>query len=525
MKGRWLSYLEQVRRSVYRLFMLFFSIICFLLLVQLIKSNDSPVFLMLGIIGFIGLLAVFRCLIQRFETVLIRCYNYVLAGFLLLYFVVQLVFAMKLEHTPTFDLQAIYNGAIEWAETGGFESYHDYYYWFPNNFGGLTFYYVLFSTLRFFGCDSYYVIACVANSLLCLLTMYCSVRVCETLRSKRAGLLVMVLFALSPVFWFMSPVFYTDFLSMFGPVTLFYLYLKLCDSKTRKQTISYASLFTVVSVVACFLKFTVSIIIVALLVCCWFTKHWKRFLCVLACVLVLGLGFKTCFEFWIYGSELDRSVAEVRNTPYLHWVMMGLDSSGGYNPYDYDFTRSFIDTDERHEALVRRIGQKLDALGADGLCDLIETKMVTIFGSGTLNQSDFLDDGPVNYNSLHEFLLYSSPGYGTYSLVCQAIFYSVITLTFVCGGLCLLIKRQDVHSLVLCVCMFGVMLFFSMWETSGRYVTNFVPIMYVIAVIGFEKLFVLIRGNLNGASVVSGGSLLQRGKRAAGDGEATDGEA
>ena len=100
-----------------------------------------------------GSALVFLCFLLYFlhrthgkEAFCDKIYPYCLIGFVILFGILQFSRIEELRFQPSFDLDAIYGGAIQWLETGSFPNYYDYFDWFPNNLGGLMFLYVLFRT-------------------------------------------------------------------------------------------------------------------------------------------------------------------------------------------------------------------------------------------------------------------------------------------------------------------------------------------------------------------------------------------
>lgn len=82
----------------------------------------------------------------------------------------------------------------------------------------------------------------------------------------------------------------------------------------------------------------------------------------------------------VYSGLLVKEQAELQNTPYLHWIMMGAQGNGSYNPADYEFTRSFEDKEERQEALKAEIVRRYKELGIKGTLELWKNKTKKCFG-------------------------------------------------------------------------------------------------------------------------------------------------
>ena len=72
---------------------------------------------------------------------------------------VQLLLGLRLRYKPVFDIDAVFGGAVQWARTGSFPDYYDYYYTFFNNFGGLRFMYWIQRLAAALGVHDPYLIA------------------------------------------------------------------------------------------------------------------------------------------------------------------------------------------------------------------------------------------------------------------------------------------------------------------------------------------------------------------------------
>lgn len=418
-------------------------------------------------------------------------YFYFLAGFLILLGIMQVLLIDQLRYVPAFDLDAIYGGAVEWTQTGVFPSYYDYFYWFPNNLGGLCF---LHGVFKLFGStikDYFFLAACV-NEALILSTIAMISLSARKLWGSVLGVAALVLCLCMPPFLFMTNAFYTDSLSLFFPVCIFYISL-LIDEKKGKTGYIYYFLSAIAVTFGSFIKATVLIMAVAVSISFLLRKQWKKCLIYIGCIGMASVLLTMVSRGVIYGKYLDPVIAEQRNTPYYHWIMMGLKGDGGYNPQDYDFTRSFETTEQRDEALKDEIVKRVTDMGILGMGRLYSKKLYKVFGDGTLGISDFLDDTPQNETKLHEYILYDGSHYNFYSLLCNSIFYAMLVLAvgYILTGLC---SRRigkgawEDRTYALVLALGGITFFLMNWETSGRYITNFVPVMMLLALGELKKM-------------------------------------
>ena len=516
-------------------FYLIFGLLFLSLLLRLMvrRSAPHPVPLAMAAVLVLVLMALAYQFLGRHENFLNRHYPRLLAGFLVCSGIIQLASANILRFQPVFDLGAVYHGAIEWVNTGTFAHYYDYYYYFPNNLGGMAFLAAFFSLARGLGITDYFMVASVVNGLCVVATILTTATICKKLLGVKQAVFALLLFAVSLPFWFMAAVFYTDSLSILFPTLILFLYLKVGEGGTIRRQIIWIVLLGASAVLGMLIKFTVAIMVIAIVIDSLFHRPLKQTgMLAGISIAIICAGFFS-FQAMIYPAHLDRDTAKVYNTPYLHWVMMGLQGEGAYNAGDYEFTRSFTDPDERDAALVKEVKQRLTTLGPSGLYKLFWAKTTRSFSCGTYNQSDFLDDNPERLTWLHSFLLYDGENYPAYRAVCQAIFLAILALMDLsalqevfewkqkdtpvkgvkkpkrkgnaesagtparAGGEPA--RRPTWYYLAPQVAVFGAMLFFAGWETSGRYITNYIPVILLSAVMGIDCWSELVGAALNKA--------------------------
>lgn len=411
-------------------------------------------------------------------------YNYCLIAFLIVIGIFQISKIEELRFVPSFDLDAIYGGAIQWAETGTFSNYYDYFDWFPNNLGGLCFFYVLFKIGRLFSKDYFFIAAC-GNEILLLLTFTMISLIAKKMWGSRYGLLTLLMTGCMLPFLFMTDAFYTDSLSALFPVLLLYLSMKIEDDGKRNTWKLYL-LSGIAAAAGIFIKPTVFIMVIAIVLSFLMRKKWGRAVKYIISVGMIYLLFALMFQTYMYHEHLDPELAEIKNTPSYHWVMMGLKGEGGYNPEDYEFTRSFQDPEKREEALKAEIESRISQKGIGGMAALYGAKLFRCFGDGTFGISDFLDDNPQNQSLLHSYILYGGSKYGVYHSLCNIVFYSLLMLMF----LYLIIngKKAEGAGLAPSMALGGLAVFLMHWETSPRYITNYVPVIILLAAGGTRYL-------------------------------------
>ena len=494
------------RRSVSEICMAlfyFFFALCFSwLIVHVIVNgyyNYHEVILLFLILCDLCLLLLFWELIKRHEGVLGKYREAITIGFLGFMFIIQIIMGLKLRYKPVWDIDAIYSGAIEWAETGTFSSYYEYFSYFFNNFGGLYIYSRIFRIVHMLGGKDYFMAATMVNCLLSLSTMYVTGAAAGKLMGIKGRMMVYMLFLLSMPFYFIAPAFYTDALSMLFPVLIYWLYLLAKEQKKLWLRFLLYILIGFAAALGISIKPTVAIACIAVLIDAAFHWNWKRSVCMtLVATLILVPGL-TGLNYSVY-KHLDRAEAEQNRTPILHWVMMGLSDTGMYNNKDYKFTRSFEDPDERSDALKEEIKNRIRKLGAGGLVRLFTKKGDICFGDGTYGLSDFLIGKDEEDTWLRRLVVKGGAYYEYYSHICTGLLLALYILMIISGLQELFVlKSKTFRALAPRLAVFGLLLFLICWEARWRYFSNFIPMIFLSALLGlerFERIVDMVRKRL-----------------------------
>lgn len=474
-------------RFGYGLFTFVFAAITFGVTIVNVEYRYHVWLLLPGVVLYLLAAAALWRLLGAREVSLARLYRSLLPLMLLGMGTMQLLLGSFLRFSPIFDLEALFQGAIEWTETGTFTDYTYYYYIFPNNLGGMALLRLVFGVARLLGVSDYFWMATVFNSLMTLAAMAVSSLLCRRLFGPKGGIFCLLLFATSPPFYLMAPVFYTDSLTLLFPVLIVYLYCCLLERKGPAGRMGFTVLIGIAAAIGMLIKFTVVIALIAVLLHSLLTRRLRETLCLggtAACIIALSFFL---FNSMIYGRHLDSETAKSENTPYSHWIMMGLRGDGSYHNDDFLYTRSFDDPDERRDAVAAEIRNRLKENGVVGSIALAARKSLRCFGDSTLALSDFLDDRPESLGSLHEWVLYAGQHYIWYQTLCGIPFCSMLILLVLSGVQAIRSKTTD-GFFVPQLALLGLLAFLLLWETSGRYILNFTPLMAVCAAEGMPLL-------------------------------------
>lgn len=414
--------------------------------------------------------------------------RYFTLGFLLFMGIVQVLMIFPLRYMPEWDIDALFGGASEWAGTGDFASYHEYFGMFHNNWGGLILLKAVFGIARLFGVKDFFIVASLLNSALSLTTMYLTGSVCEKLIGTRGRMIAYFIFSISLPFYFIAPAFYTDALTMVFPILIFRLYLAAREKgKFLKRLLMFA-LMGLAAGIGYGIKATVVIMLIAVIIDAALDRDLKRFIPMLPITVIMIAACSLAAQGIIY-RHLDRDEAEKLETPILHWVMMGTVGNGTYRNDEYRFTRSFDDPAERKAAVRDRLAERLKSYGVGDYADLFTRKLDIDFGDGTYGLSDCLGCPHGDDNMLQSFLVKDGEHHAIYKHICTGTLIALYIPLIASCVLDVTGKHTARDLFAPRLALFGLMLFLLFWEARWRYFSNFVPIIMVLAITGLESIF------------------------------------
>lgn len=445
----------------------------------------------------VALLVLIYRLLSKHRKAVNDKFSVILVVMALVLMFVQLFVGVSLRFDPIFDLKAVFGGAEYWVQTGGFADYsaencHDnYFYIFPNNTGTLFIMYIILKGADALGISDAFSVMMIVNSLVIVGTMCLTALICRRKFGAHIGIFAAALFLVSPPFWFMAPVFYTDSLSMIFPVAVYYLIVCAEGRNGMLKRLPYYVAAGLLAGVGALIKPTVLIILIAAFIYL-LLRHRFKSVAALAAVVVLTVSLVMCgFNGYIYSNHLDKSKAEQMNMPTEYWLSLGLSGNGRYNNDYFSLAFNEPDPELRKEKLREVISDNLHEQGVEGTLRLFATKAAYLFGDGTYALSDFLDDNPLRESTLHEYILFNGEHYSVYSAVATALFLAIQLFMIAAVPL----GKRQTDAFVPLLCVFGLFIFLMVWEANPRYITNFIPMIFIAASAGIERVANLFKNS------------------------------
>lgn len=294
--------------------------------------------------------------------------------------------------------------------------------------------------------------------------------------------------------WVVVP--YSDSVSLFLPLCIFYLYQCMADDKYdlfRWMGIAFFSYwgFRIKPQV---LIITMSIIIMEILHKTVKRPEKAQLKSLLACACVL-LVSQICFGCII--SSLPFTLDKEMNFGYTHFLMMGLNtkSDGGYSDKDVRYSKKFLTVEERKEANVTKIKQRVEKLMENGWGMHLIKKTLVNYGDGSFS---FGQEGNFNleiYNNSKAAGFFQNIFYeeGEYFPVLSTFQHSVWMFVLTCLLLAGSLYGRKPHAIshniaVLMLAIIGLSLFELLFEARSRYFYIYAPIYIILAVYGAGRI-------------------------------------
>ena len=206
---------------------------------------------------------------------------------------------------------------------------------------------------------------------------------------------------------------------------------------------------------------------------------------VLTCALLLGAllgfgGFTTYQNTFITEDYTDTQM------PVIYYLMFAMnpESQGSYNEDDFLMISQYDTLEEKNEASIQVIKERLKNYGVPGSIFLAKTKLEKTWSDGIEDYHEFLITSR-NYGKLHSYIagehkdffaLYAHTyNVAVLALLCAAVFYAFLR------------KYDSSHYLIL-LTLLGGMVFHILWEAFYYYSFGFSMLIVILASEGLHDL-------------------------------------
>lgn len=418
--------------------------------------------------------------------------------------VAEFIFAVLTDFEPVADLHNIKRYAVYFSTHGNFnlieQDYANNYQYlirYPNNMALLLIVSIV-GRICYLVTGHYCDFAPVVVNIFAInISIMLTAFTAKKLFGNRKSVFVFAFCALFLPYLTYLPYYYSDSMSM--PFLIGAVYLIVSALKGDNKKSMYAKLCVAGALIFLGYKVKGSLIIAFAvgLVLLFLKFRFKKAICL---ILVFTAGFGSVGIAYTAAvkavNPITKEQYEEFEYPVTHWMMMGLKGLGKYDEKDDYYTRSFPSKEEKKDANINVIKDRIKDYKAEGLYEHLANKSVWTWQDGTYYIS-YHNRKPKNDNILMDFLLID----GKYNKIFQN--YSSALQLFILLMICLsamksMLKPKVDELLLIKGIVFAAFLFFLLWETRSRYLFDMTPLFILLMVDGMDTLksaFCLFKGS------------------------------
>lgn len=469
-----------------------FSFISVLCIVFTCKGtmNDKIIMIFSTLLSILFIFLIYKIIMSRKMNVDNFNYKHLIIIFSI-FMVVQVCLGILLRVKPSWDFGSVYNEAVSLTKNNSWTISNDaYFLMYPNNQFYLLILTFIYKICAIFHVTHYVIVGIIANivfvDISLLILYFCMKRIWN----KKIAYFGLILSFFCCAYVTYLPIFYTDTFPLPFTNVMLLIYIVVIKEKSWRSSIIYFALLTISCVFAFELKATAIIVFVAIILHMLFLMKLKKSLVLLIVGICTFVGSLKVYNVIFEKSNiLDISLYDRYNYPYTHWVMMGLKTPGGYNETDFHYTGSFQTRKEKTEANLNVIGDRWTNLN---VLNHLKHKINFTWNDGTYFSSELLSRKPLTDNVVRNFISSDGQYVDIFKFFTNGFHYSIIVFMIFSGlnGL-LLMKKKDEMDFISCIrlSVFGLFLFLLIWETKSKYLVNFLPLIYLVAIDGINMIW------------------------------------
>lgn len=301
--------------------------------------------------------------------------------------------------------------------------------------------------------------------------------------------LLFLFFSCNPFFYVTVSYYYTMTLSL--PWFMGFLYFFICMVKEKENRLGkqvfLAGLAGICFGFGYYLRATTIIPFIGALICglllLWKNrsalsgKKWLN--CILSGLAAAFAGICLTVFLTVMGEKVVGIDTEDTAFPATHWLMMSLSGEGFHNGEDEAFTAGFSTKEEKKQAVMERLIERLKDLGVTGYIRQAGKKVEHTFSGGANSYKMFYENALETDRGYSYVLGEKSEGFLCYGQVYHMLVLFLILLGFS--------KKFSWEGFLLQITLLGGFLFYVLWEAAAQYQIPFLLVMGLLAAAGAEN--------------------------------------
>lgn len=471
-----------------------------------LSENIVGFFIILGFVGFTALASIIYYYTTRTSDRLKKApplsdkqAKLILFAGVFVIFLIQLYVGYKLKNYPVTDAKILNKYIHSFAQTGNFDLIQSeyskgkvYLVRYPNNLA-FTFLMSFISRIAYliFGYVPRFLsvfVNCIALNLGILFTTL----IAQKLYGNKAGFYTLGLCGVFPPFYTYTAFCYTDSLSLpflTGGIYFFLLALK-SDKKIKPYVL--AIICGIIVFLGFKMKASVVFVIIGAIIYSLLKLNFKKFAAITLALIIGFIGIGAIYTTTVDSMHIaTKKQINESQYPYTHWVMMGLKDKGHYNLKDSNYTASFPNIQEKTQANIKEIKNRIEEQGIAGLTYHTGIKVVWTWSDGTYFINHHIEH-PVKENFLHSFVLDRGENHNVFYAY-SSIFHLMLLFFMLMSIIRGLKNPTPNFTTFLKGLVFAIFIFLIIWETRSRYLYNFTPVFILLSIDGLDYFVNLFR--------------------------------
>ena len=483
--------MQMISKFMYRIFYIVFGFIFswfYLYGIGKAKENEILVFLMEAVLIMVGYL-LYRMIQRLPDMVLFNIKRWTFV-FIALFFITQVIFTMvfRTENTFGWDFDTVVylakcyvkNIDVSYTYLASYST-NIVYFWFVV----LIFY---ISKLLFGEC--YVELLLLTNIIFLNISLLYVYKIVKLIKGFRAAIFTIIVCVLFTPFWFYLPIAYQDIFSM--PLMILPIYLFTKYNVTKKLSVATFLAIGVIGAIGFFFKGNTTIAFIAIVI--FLVLSDNRLMCKTKSIIFMFIGFVLMYlVIQLLISKMGiitKDEVYDNKIPLTHLIYMSFVDDGSWNANVVAETTQIKGYNEKIAFTKRKIKEKFDEYGVDGLFWQISRKeSIVILNHGTLNADMYVVRDPKHERLVKWVLADDSWINNIYRYYSQSFWRALLLLTIL--QIWASIKNIDSNDSkhLPNIILFGTILLFMFWESNSRYLVNTASVIIIMATMTYNSLY------------------------------------
>lgn len=385
---------------------------------------------------------------------------------------------------PKWDMGDVYRFALNHVTNGIALGKNLYLYQYPHNLMITLIYTSIIELTTLFSCQDYISILTVFNSIIAILMAAVMYKIVQELYGKEKAIMLLVLLIFTSPIYLHASLYYTDLISAFFAVCIFYLYIKTDKERISRNSFFYLILLGITLFIGIKIKMTVMIVFIAILIEQFILRNNKKTSLLYSIPTIICIICVLLFSYLIEPQILYIKEGNTPKIPIEHWIMMGLQGKGGYNEEDLQYTLSFPTYDEKKKADQEKIRQRLKQYDFVTFLLHLNEKIKYTWTDGTYFSINKIRNGVIQENGFNQTIIKDENFYKYFPQTTH-----IATMILILIYACSIIKTgkfANDKDKTMTLSIIGIFFFLLIWETRSRYIVTMLPFLLILQLNGID---------------------------------------